>query len=189
VVALGEIRREPAEDGESKQFGIRRELLWGTIMAILALAAPISLIISRIGYETNYYYIALLWDGALGSFRLFRINHFFDTVLPFLCLRLVPVLQMIRYYRGNSTRKLTALIILIGDGVYLPGNIVALINSLSLSFPDWFLIPLPIQMIVGLLILWRAPLPEPTKPWTEQKESRDWWAESKKSLEEEGESL
>jgi len=184
---LGETQREPAENGESKQVRSRKALLWGTIMAVLAVAAPWSLFINSHEYHTHYYFTALLWSGDLGYFRLFSLNHFFDTFLPILCLRLVPVLQMVNYYRGNSTRKRTALIILIGDGIFLPGNIVALITSFS--FPGSLLIPLPIQMIVGLLILWRAPVPQPTKPWAEQEQSRDWWAASKMNLGEEGESV
>jgi hypothetical protein len=187
VVVLGETQRESAENQELKQGGFRRALLWGAIMAVLAVASPWSLSISSHEYHTHYYFSALLWSGDLGSFELFSLNHFFDVFLPLLCLRLVPVLQMVNYYRGSSTRKRTALIILIGDGIFLPGNIVALITFLSL--PGWLLIPLPIQMIVGLLILWRAPVPEPTKPWAEQEESRHWWTEHKKSSEEESESL
>jgi hypothetical protein len=153
-------------------------------MIVLALAAPWSLSISSHEFQTDYYFTALLWRGDLGYFRLFSLNHFFDMFLPFLCLRLVPALQMISYYRGNSTRRRTALIILIGDGIFLPGNLVALITSFS--FPGWLVVPLPIQMIAGLLILWKTPIPEPTKPWREQKESTDWWIESKKNLEESG---
>jgi hypothetical protein len=98
--------------------------------------------------------------------------------LPFLCFRLVSALQIANYYRGNSTRKRTALILLIGEGPLLLSNTVALLSSLV--YPGWLLIPLPVQMIVGLLILWRFPVPEPTKPWKEQEESGSWWTKSKK---------
>jgi hypothetical protein len=187
VVELGETQRESAENGESKQSRFQNPLLWGTIMAILAIVAPFSLTISFRVYETIYSFSALIWHDTRFSTGIFRSENFFGYFLPILCLRLVPAFQIANYYRGNSTRKQTALIILIGDGILLPGNIIALISSLLL--PDWLPIPLPIQMIVGLLILWRAPLPEPTRPWVEQEEPKNWWIESKKNLEEEGESV
>lgn len=184
---LGVTRIESAENGESKQSRFQNPVLWGTLMAILALVAPVSLSISFREYETIYTFSGLFWHGTRISTGIFRLENFFGAFLPILCFRLVAALQIAKYYRGNSTRKRTALIILIGDGVYLPGNIVALITSFY--FPGLLLIPLPIQMIVGLLILWRAPLPQPTKPWGEQEEPRHWWVESKKSMEETGESL
>jgi hypothetical protein len=149
-------------------------------MAILALVAPFAMNISIHEYETIYSFSALIWHGIRFSTGMLRPENFFGAFLPILCLRLVPAFQIANYYRGNSTRKRTALIILIGDGIYLPGNIVALVSSLLL--PGWLLIPLPIQMIVGLLLLWRSPLPEPTKPWKEQEESGSWWTKSKKNV-------
>ena len=42
----------------------------------------------------------------------------------------------------------------------------------------FMVIPLPIQMIVGILILWRSPLPEPVTPWDDVVESKSWWEKS-----------
>jgi len=175
---LGETQRVPAENGESKQSRFQNPVLWGTLMAILALVSPISLTISFRVYETIYTFSGLFWYGTRIMTGIFRPENFIGAFLPILCFRLIPALQIVNYYRGNSTRKRTALIILIGDGLYLPGNILALISFLLL--PGGLLIPLPIQMIIGLLILWRLPVPEPTKPWKEQEESGTWWTKSKK---------
>ncbi|MCJ7817289.1 MAG: hypothetical protein MUP60_00405, partial [Candidatus Thorarchaeota archaeon] len=155
-------------------------LLWGTIMAILALVAPTSLVISFQEYATIYSFSALIWHGTRFSTGIFRLENFFGYFLPILCFRLVSALQISNYYRGNSTRKRTALILLIGEGPLLLSNTVALLSSLV--FPGLLIIPLPVQMIVGLLILWRLPLPEPTKPWKEQEESSSWWTKSKKNV-------
>lgn len=176
---MSEAQSKPAENGDSKQSKWQNPLLWGTIMAILALVAPTSLTISFRAYETIYTFTALIWHDTRFSTGIFRLENFFGYFLPILCLRLVPAFQIANYYRGNSTRKQTALIILIGDGILLPGNIVALISSLA--FFDWLPIPLPIQMIVGLMILWRLPLPKPSKPWKKKEESGSWWTESKKN--------
>lgn len=183
MVRVGETQGKPAENEDSKQSRFQNPLLWGSIMAILALVAPYSLTISFRVYETIYSFSALIWHDTRFSTGIFRLENFFGYFLPILCLRLVPAFQIVHYYSGNSTRKQTALIILIGDGILLPGNIVALFSSLL--FPDWLPIPLPIQMIVGLLILWRLPVPEPTKPWKEKEESGSWWTKSKKKVQDE----
>ncbi|TFH11649.1 MAG: hypothetical protein E4H14_00385 [Candidatus Thorarchaeota archaeon] len=177
---MSETQSKPAENEDSKQSRFQNPLLWGTMMAILALLAPVSLTISFREYETIYTFSALIWHGTRFSTGIFRMENFFGAFLPILCLRLASALQTANYYRGNTTRKRTALIILIGEGPYLLSNIVALFSFLQL--PGLLIIPLPIQMIVGLLILWRLPLPEPTKPWKEKEESGSWWTKSKKKV-------
>ena len=179
VGRLRKDQRVQAENGELKQSRFQNPLLWGTLMAILALVAPISLTISFREYGTIYSFSGLIWHGTRFSTGIFRVENFFGYFLPILCLRLISALQIVSYYRGNTTRKRTVLILLIGAGPYLLGNIVALISSLQ--FPGLLIIPLPIQMIVGLMVLWRLPVPEPTKPWTEQEGSGSWWTESKKN--------
>jgi hypothetical protein len=178
VVRLGETQSVPTENGESKQSRFQNPLLWGTVIAILALVAPISLTISFREYGTIYSFSGLIWYGTRFATGILRFENFFGYFLPILCFRLVSALQIANYYRGNSTRKRTALILLIGEGPLLLSNTVALLSSLV--FPGLLIIPLPVQMIVGLLILWRLPLPEPTKPWKEQEESGSWWNKSKK---------
>jgi hypothetical protein len=178
VVRVSEPQRAPAENEDSKQRRFQNPLLWGTIMALLALLAPVSLTISFREYETIYTFSGLFWYGTRIMTGLFRAENFFGAFLPILCFRLASAFQIVRYYRENTTRKRTALIILIGAGPYLLSNIAALISYLQ--FPGQLLIPLPVQMIVGLMILWRFPVPEPTKPWKEQEESSSWWTKSKK---------
>ncbi len=180
VVKVSEVQSNSIENGEFKHSRSRNPLLLGTLMAILAFLAPYTLIISNREYGTIYSFSALIWHGTRISTGMFRWENFWDFFLPFLCLRLVSALGIANYYRGNSTRKRATLITLIGDGIYLPGSIVALITSLQ--FPDYLVIPLPVQMIVGLFILWRLPIPEPTRPWAEQKESGSWWNRSSKDI-------
>ena len=173
MVKVSEVQSDSIENEESKHSRFRNALLLGTLMAILALLAPFTLTISDREYETIYSFSALIWHGTRISTGIFRWENFFGFFLPLLCLRLVSAIGIANYYRGNLTRKRAALIALIGDGVYLPGSVVALISSLQ--FPGFLLIPLPVQMIVGFFILWRLPIPAPTRPWAEQKESGSWW--------------
>jgi hypothetical protein len=37
------------------------------------------------------------------------------------------------------------------------------------------MLPLPFQLIFGLLVLWRYPIPEPTTPWKSEEEPKSWW--------------
>ena len=179
VVNVSEVQSNPIENEESKHSRFRNPLLLGILMAILALLAPWTLTISDREYGTIYSFSALIWHGTRISTGIVRWENFFGFFLPLLCLRLVSALGIANYYRGNLTKKRAALITLIGDGINLPGSIVAFITSLQ--FPDYLVIPLPVQMIVGLFILWRLPIPEPTRPWAEQKESGSWWNKSNKN--------
>ena len=162
---MSEPQNNPTENGELKQSRFHNPLLLGTLMAILALLAPYSLTISFREYGTYISFAALIWSGNHFMTGIFRWENFFGYFIPFLCLRIVSAFGIANYYRGDSTRKRATLITLIGDGLLLPISVSGFITSLQL--PDWLLIPLPVQMIVGLLILWRLPIPEPTKPWAE----------------------
>jgi hypothetical protein len=95
---------------------------------------------------------------------------------PFLLFRIASVYQIVRYYQGKTTKGRARIGAFIADApilivfvfyLFLGGMVVGTVLNL----------PLPIMMIVGLLLIWRYPLYEPTVPWEGSDDFKPWWDE------------
>jgi hypothetical protein len=85
---------------------------------------------------------------------------------------MVPVSQIYRYYIGKTTRKRAIIASIVGDGIFLVTSIPYLLLS---SIMGLIMLPLPFQLIFGLLVLWRYPIPEQTTPWKSEEKPKSWW--------------
>ena len=153
------------------------------IILIIGLFAPIMITMNFWGMDPQVDIQSMFWmytqNPDISSFLGFYLNHVYALVsmFPFLLLRMVPVSQIYRYYNGKTTKKRAFIAAVIGDGVFLIVTFPSMILMAVIS-GFYFMIPLPFQMIVGILILWRSPLPEPTTPWVSQEEPKSWWEKS-----------
>jgi len=151
------------------------------ILLIFGLFAPIMMMMNTWGMYPDINIQSMFWmydpssymPGFFG-FSLIPV-YAFTSMFPFLLLRIVPVSQIYRYYNGKTTRKRALIASSIGDGVFLIMYSPYLIVSIMFGSFYYLIIPLPFQMIVGLVILWRRPLPIPTTPWEGVAESKSWW--------------
>ena len=78
--------------------------LIGTIMALIAILAPIMIVINQYGWETNTMVVAMTWQA---SYYTWGSDIFFDPFsligsLPFTFLRIFFVYMMVRLYQGRT---------------------------------------------------------------------------------------
>jgi hypothetical protein len=155
--------------------------LKAAIILILGLFAPLMMMMSLWGmfpdiniqsifwmYSTSPYYTSFLGFSLMPIWSLF-------SMFPFLLFRMAAVLQIYRYYNGKTTRKRAAIVSTIGDGILLILFLPSIIVSIMFGMFFYIVIPLPIQMVVAFLILWRSPLPVPKTPWESEDKPKSWW--------------
>lgn len=175
------------EQVDSKAGGMsHRATVTGIIMILLGVLAPI--MISYMSYMGTYDLSiqSLLWYYHVGpygfDFLFFPLLLLFST-FPFLILRMVPVLVIYRYYQGKMTRRRAFIGVAAGDLLFLIEGLFILL--VSMAFMSYYLIiPTPFQMLIGFLILWRFPVPEPTKPWDDVEKAKPWWEKESAEVQE-----
>jgi hypothetical protein len=155
------------EVGEEEQ---RNKALYITIiMIIIGLFSPLCLIgISGLD-QSEYIVLFLLWSFITNE-NSFVGNIIFSDYAPIitagvLLLRIFPAFQMYQYYQGKISRNRAYIANIVGDGLFLLAGLGVLL--LSASFSGIFVVPFPIQLICGVLILWRLTGSEVTTPWKE----------------------
>jgi len=100
--------------------------------------------------------------------------------LPFTVWRVVFVYQMVRYFRGRSTRGVTFLLGVLAE---IPLLVLYFIIPLLFSSPTmvfWSLgltIPTPLMLTAASVFLWMTPFPVPKTPFDDQPEPDRWWRE------------
>ena len=152
------------------------------IILLLGLFSPIMIVTVFLGFFPSPVVMSLFWtynpDSYMASFFGFSLVHpnTLVSAFPFLLLRMVPVFMMYLYYNEKTTRKRALMATLVGDGISVIIGILSLPGSITSGWMHYN-IPLPFQLIVGLLILWRFPLPVPVTPFKEEKKSEVWWEE------------
>ncbi|MFW9787944.1 MAG: hypothetical protein ACFFE2_05250 [Candidatus Thorarchaeota archaeon] len=93
------------------------------------------------------------------------------ALLPLTVLNWVFALWVVRYYQARSSRYNTIMLGVIAN--LLP---LFLIYYYSAPFPEYHIIyPIPIQFILGLIILWRIEGPEVISPWSGMRLDLSWW--------------
>jgi hypothetical protein len=149
----------------------------GVTIALLGLLAPIMMTwISYPGY-VSLSIQASLWFFNLGSFgsgfQFIPLSAIF-SMFPLLILRMVPAYVIVRYYHGKTTRKRALIGVMVGDILFLAMGLLIFVSSYMFVGSN-LLVPLPFEMLAGFLVLWRFPIPEPTKPWEGSDETKPWW--------------
>jgi len=158
------------------------------IMFAIGLIAP--LFVTYQSYGLSWYMIiqSMLW-AYYASSSIYPGGQGFSFMSPFVLfsmfplvlLRLVPALQIYRYYKGKTTRRRTIYSLFIGDGFVLFYGLLAVF---MISFGMYMImIPVTAQIIIGAFILWRFPYREPRTPWDSVLEEKQWWEKNQEPKE------
>ena len=150
----------------------------GILMALVALLTPIGFFAS--GYDGLYIsLIAILWSFSSSSFSTILVTADITTLImsmPFGFLRLAYAYQMVRLYKGRTTKKRTLTLGIVSELpfmiLFIPFVIIWLLDqhgSVALGGPTLIL------LIVGILIVRFRPPPESPETWAEISEEKSWW--------------
>jgi hypothetical protein len=175
---MGDFEKEPTMTSTKKQATNRVSII-ALLMIGLAFLAPVAS--AGYGYGFDYFVniSAILWSFTISPYYSgFQFLDPFNLMImiPFLLFRVGSTYQLTRYYQGKTSKGRARLAAVLSDGPILFMYILYLIaggfyGGLGLNYP------LPIMMIVGLLLLWRSPVREPTVPWEDSEEPKSWWEE------------
>ncbi len=149
-------------------------------MTLVALLAPIAFFLSS--YDGLYLsLIAILWSFTSSSYytQLVLVDIFtLGMSMPFGFIRLAYAYQMVRLYKGRTTKKRTLTLGIVSElpfaFLFIPYIIIWLLNPygpVSLGAPSLIL------LIVSILIVRLRPPPESPEIWEEMSEEKSWWTE------------
>jgi len=153
------------------------------IMAVVTASVPL-------GYIPDGMIYSVLWvlplgygfaESPFGFFYFYFLDPFVIFVtLPLTILNIMFAVWIVRYYNAK-TSKYTAIFIGILS-ILLPSALFLYLNMMAGSI--LLLYPIPIQFIVGLILLWRIEGPDVISPWSGMRLDLSWWKwgrEKKKS--------
>ena len=157
---------------EMELYGVSPTVI-GMIMLLITALVPYGIIPEWIGLPWGF-----LWSMIYSFFWAARGRYLFVlsiqeifTLLPFTFLNLLYAYWIIRYYQSKSSGFAVVAMGLLS--IFLP---VAVSISLSVWAGYFRLIyPIPIQFILGLIILWRIEGPEVISPWSGVRLDFSWW--------------
>ena len=162
----------------SEEFATEMEL-YGTspgviavLMIITTLVAPCGIVPSEMGPFGRYWYLySLVWLYSSGSPfppGFWFLNYNLLITLPLCMLQVVFAIWIVRYYQSKTTKYTAMTIGLLS--ILLPTILVLYFSSLVVV-----IYPIPIQFIIGLIILWRIDGPEVISPWSGMRLDLSWW--------------
>jgi hypothetical protein len=167
-----------------------RARLKAVILLGFGIFAPFLVTLTTWGMNSRLNIQSMFWiytqSTYMSDFDGFSVIHPYVlmSMFPFLLFRMVvPVSMMYRYYNGKITKKSALIASCAGDGVFLIFGLPSVLLS-SIFGMGYYIIPLPIQMIVGILILWRSPMPESTTPWEDITKPKSYWKQKSETQQE-----
>ena len=173
------ISESETELGQKEKAESKRVLVVSILMVLIAFFAPFAT--SGYDYGSSFYLniAAILWslsyDGYYFGFHFVGIPYSINMI-PYLMFRVAFVYQIARYYQGLTTRSRTAIVAVLSEAPILFMYTVWVFGTALYGGGAWGLnFPLPIMTTVGLLILWRFPVPEMKDPWSDADKSVSWW--------------
>ncbi len=174
--------KESQELGSVDETYRKRSQLIIILMILIAFFAPAAMAGEH--YFSSFYLniTAMTWQVNVSQFGLtiqFLEPYMLLTMSPFLLFRAGFVYQISKYYRGKTTRGRTAIAAVLSEA---PFFVLFFFWAISTALYSGFGLnsPLPIMMVVGLLILWRFPMPTVKVPWEGAEEPTPWWEEESK---------
>ena len=150
-------------------------------MGIITLLVPFGIIPTNFNISTwgitftNPILYGLFWVYVLSvpgnGFELFDF-YFTWLTIPLSILNLLYLWQMVRYYQGKSTRFRAVLlgVLSITLPTILSLTTTGIINPFIIFI---FIGPLPIQFLVGLIIMYRVPGPDLPSAFSSEMEDLD----------------
>lgn len=134
------------------------------IMIVVTVFSPLGFIPEVTGMFGSYYLIG----GIYGLFWIL-LNPF--VYLPLCLLNILYAHRLVRYYQAKSSRDSVHLIGLLS--VLLPTVIILYVSGMFGNFV--ILYPIPLQFLIGLIILHRIEGPEAISPWSGMRLDLSWW--------------
>ena len=152
----------------------------GIVMALVALLAPLTFSIAV--YDGLHLSVtAVLWGFISSPYQTYLgIADIFLLVamMPFGFLRLAYAYQMVRLYKGQTTKKRTLTLGIVSELPFVMLSILYLIMWFFYPYSPMGLAgPTLILLIVGILIIRLKPPPKPPEIWEEMPEEKPWWVE------------
>ena len=149
---------------EMELYGVSPGVI-GLIMVIVTLFSPLGFIpMESIGMFGFY----SVMPGIYGLFWIF-VNPF--IYLPLCLLNMLYVHRLVRYYQARSSRDSVHLIGLLS--ILLPTLIILYIFGMFGTLVIVY--PIPLQFIIGLIIMHRVEGPEVISPWSGMRLDLSWW--------------
>ncbi|MBN2230495.1 MAG: hypothetical protein JW779_12985 [Candidatus Thorarchaeota archaeon] len=170
-------------DSETELYGTSPWVI-GELMIIISLITPLGFIpgsyditTSGISLYSNFMVYSLIWVYSMDIFSGYFIAihpAVLYLTLPLSIFNILYIRQIVRYYKGKSSRYSAVM-----AGVL--SLIVPTFFSLVISFVSaplqniTFIVPIPIQFIAGLIFLHKIPGPELISPWPGIFKDYSWW--------------
>ena len=146
--------------------------LYGVDPGVIRLIMIIVTVFSPLGFiPVENYGMFGVFNVLPGIYGLFWIlvNPF--AYLPLCLLNILYAHRLVRYYQARSSRDSVYLIGLLS--IMLPTVIILYIFGMFGSFV--ILYPIPMQFLIGLIILHRIEGPEAISPWSGMRLNLSWW--------------
>ena len=145
--------------------------LYGVDPGVIRLIMIIVTVFSPLGFIPEYSWMFGPYNVFMGIYGLFWIllNPF--VYLPLCLFNILYVHQLVRYYQGRSSRDSVHLIGLLS--IILPTAIILFVSGMFGRFA--ILYPIPLQFLIGLVIMHRLEGPEVISPWSGMRLDLSWW--------------
>ena len=158
--------------------------LYGVSPGVIAIIMLIVTLLVPYGFILEGFFVSSVWSGPvlysfiwvyqMNSYYAFGLRILFPDIiatLPLCVLNIVYALWIVRCYQAKSTKYMAIMIGILS--ILLPTAIIFYITSLFAYATVIF--PIPIQFVIGLVILWRIEGPEVISPWSGMRLDLSWW--------------
>jgi len=142
--------------------------LYGVDPGVIRLIMIIVTVLSPFGFFLGNYGIFGFYYGIYGLFWIL-LNPF--VYLPLCLLNILYAHRLVRYFQATGSRDSVYLIGLLS--VLLPTLIILYVSGMFGSFV--ILYPIPLQFLIGLILLHRIEGPEVISPWSGMRLDLSWW--------------
>ena len=159
---------------EMELYGVSPTII-GMVMFAITMIVPFGFVSDWIGFPWGVIWFpmiySLFWGFGHYRFFIFSIQDI-TAFLPFTLLNWLYVYWIVRYYQAKRTGFAVIAVGLLS--LFLPGAVTVLWSLLIVGHLV-IIYPLPIQFILGLLILRRIEGPELISPWSGVRLDFSWW--------------
>jgi len=148
-----------------------------TAMVPLGFIPESSILFPSMIYGLLWNYSSNLPFGApFGNLPIIVLDPYWIYItLPLTILNVVYAIWVVRYYKAKTSRYNVVMVGLVS--IILPPLLIIYFSGMLGGFE--LIYPIPIQFILGLIILWRIEGPEVISPWSGMRLDLSWWKRRK----------
>lgn len=154
------------EDSYPELFGVNPRVI-AVLMTIITLIVPfgygtIETVIlfdwyAGAGFYGLFWYFGSVWTVPTSGFFLFN-PHFLKLTVILSILNILYVFELVRYYQGERSKTR---VIVVGLASLLFPDLLVRLSTVLVQWPYFGIIwPIPIQFIVGIILIHKIPGPE-----------------------------